>query len=101
MRIARELGLSVDAVDCMSTAEWDAWRAYFEIEPPLVQVVEIMLARVCQAVIAGSGAKSVPELDKLMPMLQTTRRLSRGKRNSAAEFVKHLNSTGKVRRVGH
>lgn len=96
MRIAREMGWSLSDVDALTVDEFDEWRAYFELEPPMAQVLEMMIAQLCQIQIAGSGAKKVPELDKLMPMAQSVERAIHKRRNSVADFVRHLSSTGRV-----
>jgi hypothetical protein len=66
-RIAIGLSLSLSEVEEMPADELASWRAYYEIEPWGIHGMEILMANLCQTIVASAGGKS-PEFTTFMPM---------------------------------
>jgi hypothetical protein len=68
------MGMTPSQVRAMDHEEYRELRAYFEIEPPGTQGMELLLAQLCQIVAVSGGAKNI-DLEHLMPYSQNMKQL--------------------------
>jgi len=75
--------MTLEQIDEMPYDEYLSWKAYHDIEPWGSHGVEILIAGLCQAVIAASGSKHVPKTTDMMPFRLTIDRLIRREINQS------------------
>lgn len=63
----------------MPADEYADWQAYFQVEPQGLHGIEILIAQLCQAVIAASGTRP-PDMEELMPFVTHRKRILGPKR---------------------
>lgn len=74
----------------MPADEFSSWLAYFEIEPWGTYALELALAQIMRLQYATAGAKSVPEVQELMPFVSYRKRLTGAKHKTPEELLEKM-----------